>query len=364
MSTTSRTVPTSVPKRTARPTQPLVFKMRAEFRRSAVYGEIGLVLIVAVCCVIVYFFPAGSRRPAVPVVLLLALAPVAVLRWRLRVDASGIARRRFFRWDLWPWEAFEQGKVLDCEGESTSYVLPEKPFWARKLTLGLLEVPDCERVQAIIDGLWTRPTIELPAELALRFGFRKEALIAQEGLLLRDGGEELRYTWKEAQALRIRRHDRRRRDFESLEILLPDRVVRFSLRRDNGQLIRSWSTTGEEPTPTAATLAGVLTRLVPPECVHITSLNDAPLTALEWQDRCSILAKKRRELTVLRWIIWMGSAAMLLLSLSNYPRGIASVIGMMVMSAIILGLLVIVVRRVERDLRDESVSLAAQRPEH
>ena len=34
-------------KQTARPLEPLVFKMRAEFRRSAVYVSIGFVLIAA-----------------------------------------------------------------------------------------------------------------------------------------------------------------------------------------------------------------------------------------------------------------------------------------------------------------------------
>ena len=57
MNTASRIDSSSVPEQTGRPTQPLVFKMRAEFRRSAVYFEIGLVLIVPVCCVIVHFFP-------------------------------------------------------------------------------------------------------------------------------------------------------------------------------------------------------------------------------------------------------------------------------------------------------------------
>jgi hypothetical protein len=63
-------------------------------------------------------------------------------------------------------------------------------------------------------------------------------------------------------------------------------------------------------------------------------------------------------------ITWVAGISMLLLSLTNYPRGIASVIGMMVLSTVVIGLLVIVVRSVERDHRDESARLAAQRPEH
>jgi hypothetical protein len=363
MRRTSINEPVAGPHHAARPTQLLLFKMRAEFRRAAVYFGLGMALVVACIGAIWYLVPGKSWGQAVPFALL-ALASVAVTRWRLRVGESGIARRRHFRWDLWPWEAFEQGNVLDSEGEPAAYVFPQKPFWARKLNLALLEDVDREQVEAIIAGRRLIPAVDLPTELTLKYGFRKEALIAPGGLLLREHGSESRYAWNEAQVLRIRRHGRRRRDFESLEIVFPDRVVSFAFRRKDRQLIRSWSGARGCTTPTGATLAGVLERMIPPDRVQIISMSDAPVTIEEWQDRRSILDKKGREVTFMWRFIWGAAALMLLHSLSSYGRGIIWVIGIMVMYAPALGLAVIVARYIEQDHRNESAELEAQKPGH
>jgi hypothetical protein len=351
---------------TERPLEPLVFKMRPELRRSAVYVSIGFVLIAAVRWGLRDFFPRTEAGPWIPLIILalVALAPLAVLRWRLRLDSSGIARRRLIRWDFWPWDAFEQGKVRDAEAASTTYILPEKPFWARKLSLELLEDADRARVEAIIDQLRVRPALDLPDELALRYGFRKEALIAPAGLLLRNRTEETRYGWNDVRALRIRRHDHLRRDFKSLEIVLPDRVVAFSVHLHNGQLIRSWSATGGCATPTAEVLAAVLERSIAVERVQIVSLSEAPRTVDEWQDRRSMLAKQSRELTNMRRIFWIGGVLMLLIPLSDYRHGIFATVGMTVVSSVALGVFFLVLRYIERDHRDAVANLEAQMPDH
>jgi hypothetical protein len=354
------------PQQTARPLEPMVFQMRAEFRRSAVYVLVAIALIPAIRWALRGVLPPSDGEPwrtLIPCALL-ALVPAAAFAWRLRIDSSGIARRRLWIWDLWPWEQFEQGKVLDVEDESTVFLLKEKPLWARKLELALLEDADRERIESIIDRLWVRPALELPAELSLRYGFRKMALIARDGLLLRERGEELRFGWNEVKALRIRRRDHRRRDFKSLDLVLPDRIVTFSVRRDNGQLIRTWSGTDGCATPTAECLAAVLERMIPANRVLVTSLSDAPLTLGEWQDRRSILAKMGRDLKFFRRVIWGAAAIMLVLSLSNYRRGIVPVVGMMLLCACALGLVVLIAWHIERDYRRESAELEAQRPDN
>ena len=155
MSTTERIELFKISRQTARPTEPLIFKMRSEFRRSAVIALFGMALILAVARAIQRFMPGQAWGRIIPV-LLISLGLLAILRWRICVDARGIARRRLVGWDLWPWEAFAQGEVLDSEAESTSYVLPRKPFWSRKLDLGLLEDADREQVETIIEGCWRR----------------------------------------------------------------------------------------------------------------------------------------------------------------------------------------------------------------
>jgi hypothetical protein len=351
-------------KQIGRPLETLILPMRAELRRSAIYVPIGLVPIAALRWGMPQWFPPATSSPwfAVVAMTILAVGPLAVFQWRLRVDSSGIARRRLFRWDLWPWEAFEQGKVLDAEGEPTTYILREKPFWARKLGLSLLEDTDQARVAAIIDRLRVRRPLELPSELALRYGFRKEVVITPGGLLVRDRGQEIRYRWRDVQTLRICRRDRGRRDFRSLEIVLPDRVVKLLLQQNQGNASRSWSKTGGLATPDAETLAAVLERSISPERVRIISLTDPPRTIEEWKDRREMLAKRSRSLTSLRRIFCAAGILMLLVPLMDYRRGIFAVVGMTIVCALAIGSFFLVLLYLERDHREDVAKLEGQMP--
>ena len=309
-------------------------------------------------------FPPASNSPwfALIALAILVLATVAIFRWRLRVDSSGIARRRLFGWDLWPWHLFEQGKVLEAEAAGATYVLPEKPFWARTLDLNLLEEADRARVEAIIDRLHVRRAPELPGELALRYDFRKEAVISRGGVLLRDRGVETRFGWKEVQTVRIRRRDERRRDFETLEIVLPDRTVTFSARREKGNLIRSWSATPGSKSPTAAVLAAVIERSIPRERIQIDSWTEAPRTIDQWQARRAILARQARELTRVWWVACAASAALLLFVLTQF-RGARSVLMLMLgMSALCISVIFIVLCTASRDHRARLAELESQMP--
>ncbi len=308
MNTLAPFEPLNTSKLTARPLETLILPMRPELRRSAVYVLIGTMLIPVIRWALRDFFPLAQGEPWRMLTLcsLPAIAAIAALRWRLRVDSSGIARRRFIGWDLWPWEHFKQGKVLDVEGTSTTYILKEKPFWARKLTLELLDDEDQSRLEAIVEGLRMRPPLELPGEMAVRFGFRKEVMLTPGGLLLRDRGEETRYRWQQVQSIRISRLDHSRRDFESIEIVLPDRTLTFSVRlNDHGHSIRSWSATGGGKTPSAEILAAFLQRFSPHDRVQIDSLSEAPFTLDQWRARRAVMDKKSNELKILRRILWV-----------------------------------------------------------
>ena len=253
--------------------------------------------------------------------------------------------------------------MLAPRSTSTTYILPEKPFWARKLTLDLLEDSDRARVEASIEALRVRPAPLLPEELALRYAFRKEILIAPGGLLLHDGGDETRYRWAEVQAIRIRRVDHRRRDFKSLEIELPDRVVTLSVRLHQGQTIRSWQATRGGETHSAEVVAAVLERFVTRDRVQIDSLDKAPLTMEQWHARRAVLAKQKREMRMMRRILWGGGVLMLLVCLSAYDRGVFAVVGMAGVSGLAIGLFFLVVRYIERDQDEQFAALEAQMPE-
>lgn len=356
----------SDPKQAARPDQPLVFLIRADLRRSAVYFLVGMVLIAAIRWALDDLFPPvgpGSWRTILPCSLF-GLVPLAVLSWRLQIDSAGISRRRLWLRDVCPWEFFEQGKVKDVEGESTSYVVPEKPFWARKLSLDVLEDSDRARVESIIDRLRVRSAFDLPVELAVRYGFRKEAIFAPGGLLLRAGDDETRYSWKEVQTVRIRRFDRRRRDFKSLEVVLPDRVVKFSVESSHGQPNRSWSGTGGLAAPTSEVLAAFLERSVPGDRIQVTSLGEVPLTVAEREDRRSVLAGKRRELKFVRRFVWAGGGLILLVALWEFrQRMISAGLLSMISSALLMSLSEAILRDIESDSRKTAADLETQIPE-
>jgi hypothetical protein len=62
-------------------------------------------------------------------------------RYRLRIDARGIWRRRLVHWDLWPWEAFEAGLVRHGKlGDQLTY--PAKGWYWRTISASVLSPAD------------------------------------------------------------------------------------------------------------------------------------------------------------------------------------------------------------------------------
>jgi hypothetical protein len=347
--------------------EPKYFALMAELRRSAIYVLVGFALILVIRWQLREIRPlrgVGDLVFGAVTIGVIVLGVVTVLRWQLRVDDRGIARRRLFGWDLWPWEAFEQGRVLEVEDSSTSFICREKPFWARKLSLGGLNEEVQEDLLRTIQSLFVRPPApSLPADLHIRFAFRKDALIAREGLLVRNRGEETRYAWREVQMLRIRRRYRARNDFSSLEIVLPDQTITLRVSHPNGQTARSWSGMRGSPSPTPAIVAGVLERYVPSDRIQVTALREPPKSLIEWQDRRSLLERQGRDLRILRWIIFGGGGlSFALLTASEFYRDRWSGFKFLILCSISSALFWAVMRYIELDRVESLNSLEAKRP--
>src|SRR5262245_7110528 len=99
-----------------RPSQ--VFRPAPEYRRCGLY----LLFFDVVALALVITTKAVGDNPrsweevaAVWAVLAVPLVglPVLIFRHALRVDDAGVWRRRFVRWDLWPWRAFAGGEIRD-----------------------------------------------------------------------------------------------------------------------------------------------------------------------------------------------------------------------------------------------------------
>ena len=202
--------------------------------------------------------------------------------------------------------AFEQGKVLDVEGgiddvhprRKSRSGLASSPWICSKTRIGLSS-------RLVIDRLRVRPALDLPAEVAFRYGFRKEALISPGGLLVRDRrrGNPLPLGKRSRPCAFVRR-DRRRRDFESLEIVLPDRVVKFSLIHNRGpddSIVVGNPRRSQCPAPRS--WPRFSSDRFPPTAFRSFPASDAPLTIEEWHDRRSMLAERSRDLTIMRRIL-------------------------------------------------------------
>ncbi len=345
---------------------PRTFAMKAEYRRSAVYVLAAMLLIPLIGWWLRDLMPARDPKPSWVLLGLwsvMALGPLGVLRWRMRVDEFGISRRWFVRWDLWSWQAFEEGRVLDVEDSSSTFLLPEKGPWARKLTIGLIEEPECEQVLAMIDRVRTRSDLTLPQDLRLRCGLRQHVFIEPGSFLVRYRGEETRYAWNDVKILRIRRRDRRRRDFNTLDLVLPDRIIRFTVRHQQGQTIRSWSGFDGAATPSAEVLAAMLERCIASDRVQVTALDQAPLTIAEWEDQRLTLARQGYELKLFLRVIAAVGAVLSAWILVELYRDFSSGIRLLIMSHVLV-LIWAVAYAFERNHRRAVAELDSHVPEH
>jgi hypothetical protein len=368
MSLEIQDVETGLPSRADLAVRPRTFRMGPEYRRSAIYILVGLALIPLVRWGLRDYLPArGPNSQVLGLCLcsLLAFGPIGILRWRLRVDEAGIARRRFFRWDLWPWEAFNGARVRDAEDDSTAYILPEKPSWARKLSIGLLDEEARELVAGIIDRERVRPEAPaVPNELHVRYPFRREAFISRSGLVLLRRGEATRYSWDDVRILRIRRRTHDRRDFSSIELVLPDQTVTFRIFHQNGQVTRSWSAPRGEPSATPDVLAEALRRYVPEDRVVVSAMSGSPRSIAEWQDRHAMFDRQGRDFVVLWRILWGAGALFIIMVLYDFlDRGGYAAVGMLGLFAVQWGLIWALVRYMERRHRESAAELEVQVPD-
>ena len=326
---------------------PLVAPLAPEYRRCVVYVLIALVGLPFVARWVNEARPPEHRpdlRVLGAVDALLVLGVASVLRWRLRVDERGISRRRFVAWHLYSWDEFASGRVREGVYRDT-YQFPDRPPWHRALSLGPLRDADRSAIKAIIERVWVRPPApDPPANLAFRFSFRKIAYIEPVCLTIVHRGEEQRYAWGEVRALKIRRSERERRDFSSLELVLPDRTITLRVAIDHGRAIPSWSGLRGQPRPDPATVAAALQEYVPRARIVVTSLSEPPANWAEWDDRRAVFRGKTKELNDVRRIMWAFGAVSLVVCLCDNSRGWASVVPMLIFCVVTWGLVWLVFR--------------------
>lgn len=271
------------------------FALAADYRRSGVYCALGAILFVVLAVWIVKPLvpnrPGAAGDPTHFTVLGLVLLGAAGLcfflfRWRLRVDRRGIARRRFFRWHLWPWDAFRAEQVGYGPGLDR-YVWPQAPFGQRWLSLGLLEEADREELRELIRAVWVPPPEpELPEQLTIHYGLGNTATLAPGGIAIKKRRRRCDYRWDEVMRLTIIVHEHGRRDFERLEIHLPGQSITWYVHEGN----RSWRG------PAAEVIARFVRQYVPEDRTLVVAMHGPPRSTDEADFRVRYWQSKRRGL--------------------------------------------------------------------
>jgi hypothetical protein len=281
------------------------YRVAPKYRRCAVYVIVGMLLIVAVA---IWIGRVVQQRGMVTVFLmcsifaLLALAMIVPLRWRIRVDGIGISRWHFLTWDRWSWSDFAGGTVL--KKIPMTLVGPDRPWWRRRLRLEYLSDSDRKDVTELINRHYRLPPPPaIDDELKVRYGFRKSARFDADGIHVVVCNKPMDYQWSDLQRLHITRIDPVRRDFVSLEIVLPDREIELKIVRHQGGTSTTWQ--GATPTWQGATPEEVnefLLAHAPAERVDVDIAGERPSKPIDVERQLQQARKQLREHQIVTWI--------------------------------------------------------------
>jgi hypothetical protein len=222
--------------------RPLDFRLAPEYRRCGIYVAVGFVLVATATLALKW---AGvDHRPWPDTIIVLAvfgaftfLLLAHILRYRLRIDEIGIWRRRFVRWDLWPWEAFEQGKVRHGKA-SDQLTYPEKGWYFRNISASVFGDADRAVYEAVVRRyLVPPPAPELPETVVAKYGLRARLELTAEGVRLlahkRDTGQH--FPWRNVVRVDVLRASHDRPDFVSLDLHFPGRASPVRMTHHNGR---------------------------------------------------------------------------------------------------------------------------------
>jgi hypothetical protein len=166
------------------------------------------------------------------------LAMILPLRWAIRLDERGIWRRLLVRWELWPWEDFATGAIH--KRHPISLIDRRRPLWRRRIRLDVMQRADWTHVLARVNQVYRLPPApDLPAALELHSGYRRVIRLG-DGVQITVRGLQRSYSWHDVVRLRIVRMDPLRRDFQVLQLFLPDDEIRLRYETHQGGSSPGW----------------------------------------------------------------------------------------------------------------------------
>ncbi len=263
--------------------QPVVFRAAPAARRCGLYLPAG---VAAVAALWAFLYAPGMRNDlratvALGIVFGLPAMAIAVLFQRCRIgcDDAGVWQRYLFRWDLWPWEAFADGRIRPGPFP-LSVEFPTRSWPYRRLVLQVLLTESDrntlgERVSMVLPPDPTGqlpPPPDLPETVTVRCEFGKRLEMSKGGMRVVGGGvdEGKTYAWSSVPQVRVLRPHHSCRGFSELEVELPQPISPISLRVVNGRR-----------GPTAEVVVHYIERHLPPERFVVTATNGPPLDLAE-----------------------------------------------------------------------------------
>ncbi len=187
--------------------EPLTVRLRSEYRRCSLYVVVGFTLVTVLVAVLP---PQRAWWP-----LGLILGPCVLLwlyaqSWRLRIDRTGLARRRLGVWSTWTWSQFADGTVKATDSP-LSFRCPTRPWWDRWLLLEFVDADVAVRVARFCRSLMPVPTAEsdptavgpVPTEATIGFGIFRQLRLTAQGIELKDRRETRQHDWDAVLTLRL-----------------------------------------------------------------------------------------------------------------------------------------------------------------
>jgi hypothetical protein len=274
------------------------------FRRLAVMAFAGAMICLACPWPLYEYGLLGKEilRPLPLFIIAISAGLVCgpwVLRQRLRVDNKGIWRRRFVRWDLWPWDAFSSGRIREGSGKDC-FFFPEKSRYWRSLALEFLADSDRALVRMKIDELWKRPP---PPELPTKFEIQGGGL-GMRGIRFSEAGVSIarwfgRFgpvaSWADLPYVELERSDHSSKRFQEARIAIPGRKRPIRLIVHGGRC--NWRGADAEM------IAAFLEMHVPQSNFWIDAQNGPPKDLAEHARRLATIDKRLRKN---KGLIWLG----------------------------------------------------------
>jgi hypothetical protein len=296
--------------------------------------------------------------------VVMAVSASGPLHWLLRVDGAGIARRRYFVWDLWPWQAFQDG-LVQPQNSLFRYRRPAQRWWRRTLSFEFLDDTDKEVLKELVRRMLVPPPEStIPDEFCVevpRTAFprnRKLLTITRAGIRLRSRGEERTLAWSDVRLVRIKRLEHDRRDFRQLELALPDQSITLAVSVAHGQESANWSG------PAVDVIVRAIEQYVAADRIRVTALHGPPRSVIEADERIAEFDKALRELRYFGRIALSGGGAVLFgLAVSAIPNGWPQAISLSVMFLVQFSLFWVVLRHIEASRRASREELVTWRCE-